>query len=247
MNTLKNNILHIVEKNNIRMIPKWQFLLYSMFGMIFALFCFFSLVFIISLLAFLLSKYGFIYMPFFGFQEMIHTLFALPFLLVVIAIVLLFITETLARHYTFAFKKPLFITLLSITGTAAVTGLLVSFTPIHHGIRNFARMHNMGSVMHMYDRPIPFNKESGELTVLRGLVISTSSQKLIIRLYDESEVEVTGTTTNESNQKPNFNDEVVMLGDMENGVFKARQLRILPPSDDPFDPRTLKKEMKIRG
>lgn len=244
MNQIKQNILHIVEKNNIRMIPKWKFLMYSMFGMIFAVFCFFSLVFIISLFAFLLSRYGFIYMPYFGFQEMLQTLSALPFLLVAIAIILLFITETLARHYTFAFKKPLFITLLTITGTAAVTGLLISVTPIHRGIRNFAREHNMGGVIHMYDRPVPFNGE--EKTVLRGLVVSTSSQRLVIRLYDDTQMEVIGTTTNENSQRPAFNDEVVLLGSMHDGVFVVEQLRILAPIDDPFDPRSQKKDLKIR-
>ena len=58
MTNLKTKILDTVEKNNIRMIPKWKFVLFSVLGVIGIVFVFLLAVFSFSLVLFVLSKYG---------------------------------------------------------------------------------------------------------------------------------------------------------------------------------------------
>lgn len=81
MNNLKTKILETVQKNNIKMIPKWKFVLYSALGVAGVWFTFLVLVFVVSLIFFVLSRYGFLDMPFFGFMQTVHALGAIPFAL----------------------------------------------------------------------------------------------------------------------------------------------------------------------
>lgn len=227
MTTIKNKILHIVEKNNIRMIPRWQFVLYSVLGILGLFFSFLALVFIASIVVFVLSRYGFMYLPLFGFGATMHLLSSIPIQLGITAIILVFITEILARQYAFAFKKPLIITLLVITGASLIIGFLISLTPMHHTLRNYARMHHMGMMEHMYDRPAPFRDMKG-MTVIRGTVIATSTKEVRIRLFDDTEVTVYATTSQEFMVLPNYGSEVVVFGNTVDGSFVATIIKVLP-------------------
>jgi hypothetical protein len=230
MTHIKNKILTIVEHNKLSMIPRWKFVLYSALGVAGVLFSFLALIFTASVVVFILSKYGFVYLPLFGFGATVHLLMSLPVLLGIVAIILLFITEILVRQYAFAFRKPLVITLFVTTASALGIGFLVSLTPIHHTLRDFGRVHHIGMMEHMYDRPVPFGPMQG-MTVLRGVVIATSTNTVRIQLFDDTEVTVYASTSLPKVFFPKYADEVVVFGTIVDGTFEAVKVRILSPED----------------
>ena len=136
MTNLKTKILDTVEKNNIRMIPKWKFVLFSVLGVIGIVFVFLLAVFSFSLVLFVLSKYGVMHMPFYGLMTALYALNAIPVLLLLVTIVLLIIIELISQQYSFSFRRPLMVTLLVVTSLAVLVSFAVSQTSMHEYVRD---------------------------------------------------------------------------------------------------------------
>jgi hypothetical protein len=194
MTHIKDNILNIVKNDKATMIPKWKFVLYSILGIFSLVFALLALVFLASLVTFLLATSGFVYMPMFGLKETMHFLISVPIFLFAVAVIMLFVTEMLARQHAFAFKKPILVTLLSITALSVVVGFFVAKTPLHFMIRDYARMHHISMMQGVYERPLPFAPVDG-MTVIKGIVLATTSDTIQVRLFDNRIVLVRATGT----------------------------------------------------
>lgn len=232
MTTIKTTILDFVEKNKIKMVPRWQVLLYAGLGLFGLLFLFLLLIFVVSLMLFVLSKYGFMYLPLFGFSATLAALQSIPLLLFGSAIVLVVLVEILARTYAFSFKKPIFITVLIVLTSATVISFLIALTPIHKEINNYAREHNIGFVSRVYERPRPIIPHENKLTVLRGTVLATTSETLTLKLFDKSEYVIYSTHMVVPLSLLSVNDDVVVAGTFLEGRFEVLHFRSV--SEPPF-------------
>lgn len=233
MTTVKNKILHIVENNNIRMIPRWKFVLYSSFGIIGLIFSFLLLLFIVSLILFILSRYGFMYLPLFGFGAALHVLTGVPLILGVVGLVLVVFIEILSRHYAFSFRKPLITTLGCIIILSLSIGFIVSLTPLHRTMHAYARAHHIDRFGDMYKRP-PLRKDDAR-AILRGEVISTTTDSLTLSLFNNESRVVYATATGQSFSSLHTGDDVVIFGVMSNGRFDVMRVRSSPHM--PFEER----------
>jgi len=225
MTTIKTTILDFVEKNKIKMVPRWQVLLYAGLGVVSLLFLFLLLVFVVSLMLFVLSKYGVMYLPLFGFGATLAALQSVPLLLFGSAIVLVVLVEILARTYAFSFKKPIFITVLIVLTSATVISFLIALTPIHKEINNYAREHNIGFVSRVYERPRPIAPHEKKLTVLRGTISATTSDTLTIELFDRTQYVVYSTNMNVGLPSLSLGDDVVVAGTFLHGRFEILHFR----------------------
>lgn len=224
MTDTKTNILQFVEKNKISMIPRWKFVLYSLLGIALTVFSFVVLIFFVSMIIFVLSKHGFLYLPLFGFGGLMHGIRAIPFVLFILTVFLIVIVEILVRKYAFSFRKPVITTLLTLTLSAIVFSSLLTLTPIHLQLRDYARMHNINFISREYDRPIPV-KEIGNMTVLRGTIVSTSSNDITVKLFDDTTQIVCASTSIKDNDLPGIGEDVVIYGSMVDGKFEAIKIR----------------------
>lgn len=240
MNTIKNKILHIVENKKIQMIPKWKFILYSSLGISGLIFSFLALLFVISLILFLLSKYGFLYLPFFGFGAILHVLTGVPVILICSGIILAFITEVLSRKYTFSFRKPLLISLLVITLPALCIGFLLSISPFHSMMRGYMRNHHSG-LRTIYERP-SFNEHVDGRIVLRGDVLATTTSSITLSLFNDAIRTVYATTTGDPLPSFSLGDDIVIFGIENNGRIDVMKVRKSPHM--PFEER---REIGSRG
>jgi hypothetical protein len=228
MTELKTKILHIVSKENIKMIPRWKFVLYSTLGIIGIIFAFLLALFTGSLVLFVLSKYGFLDMSFFDFIGTLHALNAIPALLLVATVLLLILIEVISRNYTFSFRRPLGITLLAITSVTVVISFAISKTGVHEIIRDYARSHHLDIMSRAYDRPRDFRREDG-MTVVRGLVIETSTTTATVRIFNGDMLVVEGTTTGEGFSKPEVGSDVVVFGKFNGKIFEVTSIRVATP------------------
>lgn len=234
MNNLKTKILETVKKNNIKMIPKWKFVLYSSLRIIGAIFTFLVLVFVVSLIFFVLSRYGFMDMPFFGFMQALHALGAIPFFLFFCTIILLVLIEIIARMYTFTFRRPLMVTLLGITFLVTSCSYIVSQTSAHEYVRDYIKSHHLDMLSRAYDRPAPPNKING-MDVVRGEVVHTSATSATLILFNGEKIVAYATTsmgTTTMPQAPKIGEDVVMLGTFVGDDFEI--IRIRPSHRGPF-------------
>lgn len=214
------------------MIPKWKFALYSFLAIVGIVFVFLLATFFVSLVIFLLSAYGFMYMPLFGLAGVLHTLRAVPTLLFLCAVVLIVAVEVLSRNYSFSFRKPFAVTLLLLTTLTLVTSFAVNQTPIHDYVHNYARSHHIEMMENIYKRPLPF-KERGGMTVVRGTVIGVDATGTILRLFDGKDITLRASSTEASNIADVVTgDDVVAVGFFSGGVFDVTVLR--DASEMPF-------------
>jgi len=230
MNNLKTKILETVHHNNIQMTPKWKFALYSSLGVISIIFAFLVVIFIISLVLFVFSKYGLMDMSFFGFVHIVNMLRAIPILLLLCTIVLLVLIEVLSQQYAFAFRRPLAVTLLAGTSIIVVISFFISQTPLHSYIRDYMKSNNFEMGARAYERPNMLFAGNG-MEVLRGEVVGISPTSTMLELFDGTMVVAyplqSGTNTPHQ-QNLNIGDDVVLLGTFvgsSSGKFEVSRYR----------------------
>lgn len=209
------------------MIPKWRLALYSSGAICALLFLFLVAVFTLSFIFFILSRYGFMYLPLFGFMTILHTLKAVPLLLLLCTIVLLIVIELISRKYSFSFRRPLAITLLLITSCAVVLSFLVSLTSVHEYVRDYAEEHDLTVVKRAYKRPLPFDG-SKEMTVLRGNVITSSSSFIVIELFDGMQVLAYASTSLGGSTLPKEDVDVLLFGSFIGEDFEIVGIKNAP-------------------
>lgn len=214
------------------MIPRWKFVLYSLLLLTALLFTFFLLIFVVSLILFVLSQYGFMYVPSFGVSALLHGLLAIPLMLFVLAIVLVALVEILVRCYAFSLRTPILTTLGVIIFFSTIVSFFVALTPAHNELRLFAKTHHLDFIVHQYDRP---RGEINGVTVIRGIVIATSSHAIVLSLFDGATTTVYASTFDEPIKLPSIGEDVVLLGKVSDSHFEAK--RILPAPSFPFGDR----------
>lgn len=232
MTDLKTKILKKVEEGKVAMIPRWKFVLYSALGIFGFIFAFLALIFVVSLVLFVLSRYGFMYMPLFGFMATLHALKAIPLTLAFVTAILAILVELLARNYAFSFKTPVLTTLGAMLFLALVVAYLLSETTFHDQVRDYLRRNRIDMMSKMYDRPMPPMQHDG-YDVLRGEVEEVATSSFIIKLFDGDVVTVVSTTT-----IPEFikeDTDVTVLGNFSGSHFELSQ--ILPSPRPPFGGR----------
>ncbi len=241
MTDLKDTIISTLSSGEIKMIPKWRIVLYSFTVLIAILFLFLLVVFSFSFIFFILSRYGFMYLPMFGFMTALHMLSAIPILLFFCTMALLFAIEMISRKYAFSFRKPLIVTLLSITSLALVLSFIISITPMHEYMRDYAKENNIPLMSKAYRRPIPLDGAK-DMTVLRGKVVTASSSFVIVRLFDGVEVVARASSTLGDASLPTENSDVLLFGAFVNDSFEISAIKNAP--NNPFEKR--RREMDQR-
>lgn len=226
MNNLKIKILETVKNNDIRMIPKWKFVLYSSLAIMSLLFVFLVTVFLFSLIFFVLSRYGFMYMPFFKSIGAVHALRAIPILLLLCTIFLLVLIEIISRYSSFSWRRPLGVTFLVLTSGATVISYVISQTNMHDYVRSYAKSHHFDMMSQAYERPLPFRQAEG-MTVVRGEVIATSSTTATLLLFDGVKLVIRATSSSATTfVPPKVDDDVIVMGTIVGDHFDVDAIQI---------------------
>lgn len=136
-NFLKEKILDKIKKGEIKMKPKTFFAL-KIIGAVFALLvCLLLAIYLISFVSFCSQANGLGLLGGFGFRGFQRIFFALPWLLILLCFLFLFIFEIIAKKFSFVWKKPLIYSLLAFI----LFFLLLSFALARTGLhpRLFSR------------------------------------------------------------------------------------------------------------
>ncbi len=226
--TIKNNILDTLHTKNLKMIPRWQFIVYSILVVLGLVFIFLVTVFFFSLMLFVLSRYGYMYMPFFGFMATLKALSAIPLLLFGATIILLVLIEVISRKYTISFKRPLIVTLLSTTSFVVIVSFIISETSMHDYIHTYAKSRRIDIMSRAYDRPIPF-KLKDDMTVVRGEVVATTSTSTSIRLFDGVILTAYASTSlMDRFIQPEIGKDIILLGTFLGDRIEILDIRAAP-------------------
>jgi hypothetical protein len=133
------NIMDAIRRGDIRMRPRWHFVLLSTLSVLGVLIVFLALLYIASLAVFFLRDSGVWFTPTFGPRGWFSLLRSLPWLLIFLLFIFIVVLEILVRRYAFVYKKPLLASVLGIIALILVGGFFIAITPLHYELLSSAR------------------------------------------------------------------------------------------------------------
>ena len=106
--SIKNKVLEAIKSGQVKMRPRWYFILKTILVALGIVMIFLTLLYLISFIIFILRITGIWFAPAFGFEGYGIFLFSLPWLLVIISVLFAIILEVLVKRYSFAYRHRLY-------------------------------------------------------------------------------------------------------------------------------------------
>jgi len=179
-NKIEKNVLTAIESGEIKMRPRWQFILQTTLLVTGAIIVLFALLYLVSFIIFILHETGVWFVPNFGLSGWFALFRRLPWALIGLAIIFIVVLELLVRRYAFAYHRPLLASALAMVGIVLVGGAFISATRFHNQLFEFAR-HNglpvIGGIYRGFGMP-------GFDDIHRGLIIQAPTGTFIIQEDD---------------------------------------------------------------
>ncbi len=220
-----DNVISQIKSGDTKMKPKWHFVLKTTLFAISTIFVSITLLYIVSLVIFILRKTGVIFVPLFGLKGLSVFMLSLPWILIILGIAFVIVLEILIKHYSFTYRRPLLYSLLGIVIIMSVGGVLVFKARIHDSLLKYAE-----------DTKIPmiksFYREYG-LQKLNNVYIGNIKEMFIDGFImndshnEDVVVIITKNTTLPLNTDLEEGDDVVVLGELNGEVIEALGVRML--------------------
>ncbi|MFA6376061.1 MAG: hypothetical protein WCX69_01515 [Candidatus Paceibacterota bacterium] len=124
-------IIGAVKSGEIKMRPKWHFILRATLWTVGIAIVALALVYLASLFVFIMARTGIWIAPVFGLRGLFIFLASLPWLLLTLVALFIIVLEIMVRHYSFAWRQPLVYLTVVILIIVAGGGILIAATPFH--------------------------------------------------------------------------------------------------------------------
>ncbi len=167
-NSIKEAVLETIEAGRAQPKPKWHFTLQAALGAVVLALAAAALLYLASFIFFALEETNVMLAPEFGWRGFGVFFSSLPWLLIVISLVLVFIVEGLIRRYTLGYRRPLLYTAIAIVLLAVGGSLVIARIHLHERISEVSEHTGMpmaGLYRSYAHRPID-NLYSGIITDL---------------------------------------------------------------------------------
>ena len=129
--SISKEIARKIENNQIKMHPKIYFVLKFILIVLIVLFFALFALYLISFIIFSLKVTGVWFLPKFGFGAIFIFFKSLPWLLILIAAILIIILELFVKHFSFAYRKPLIYSIAGIIILTLLGSFMISKTHLH--------------------------------------------------------------------------------------------------------------------
>ncbi len=136
--SVKEEVLAAIKSGQIKMRPKWHFLLKAALAGVGGLIIILALLYLGSFIVFVMRQTGVWDVPGFGLNGWFVFLVSLPWVLVLLLIIFILLLEILVRRYSFAYRSPLFFSALFIVFIVLIGGYVVGRTPLHGRLLEYA-------------------------------------------------------------------------------------------------------------
>lgn len=220
---IREKVLEAVRSGRVAMRPKWHFVLRAALLAAGAVLAFLTLLYVLSFALFALRRSGVLFVPAFGVRGWYAFLASLPWMLIAVSLVFIFILEMLVRRYAFAYRRPLLYSVLGIVLLAVLGGLVVDRAHFHMNVSRFVE-----------DRKIPFAgdfyRELGSprfREVHPGQIVGIASTSFVIQNPRDETLTVFISSSTRFPLGMDFaeGDTVVVFGSREDGTVQALGIR----------------------
>jgi len=227
--TTKERVLEEIKSSQIKMRPKFYFVLKTVLLAV-GFFAAGALVlFLISFISFHLRASGIWYLPGFGLHGWGIYFRLMPWFLILAGLILILILEILAKRFSFVWRRPIIYSLLAIILIAIIGGFIIERTPFHPGLFSKARQGKLpfaGSAYREFGMPRFHDVQRGvvEEVIENGFKIRTFDDQLLTVVLAEETQFPFGKEIEEG-------DTIVVMGEREDDTVRAFGVREI---DDQF-------------
>ncbi len=219
----RHQVLEAINTGKVQMVPRWRFALSAGLLGTGAIIVSLTLLFVVSLIVFMLNESGAWLVPGFGPRGWYAFFVSLPWLLIVVSIIFLVLLEILVRRYAFAYRRPLLLSLAGITLFVSMSSFIFARTGLHHQLATFALGPHMpfpGYFYQEFHSGTLRNIHRGQIKTLtnRGFLLGVRQDELISVL-------VTNNTRLPAGAVFSAGDRVMVFGQPQGYEFEAFGVR----------------------
>lgn len=150
MKSLSEKILEKIEKGEVHMRPRWQFILRGLLWITGTIVVAILTIYLASFVLFALRENGLGLAPSLGWQGVMLFIVSSPWILFFFVALLLVNLYVLVRHYSFSYKKPLLYSIIGITVVVLGASVAIHQTPLHANIHCLVSKRPVPGISHMY-------------------------------------------------------------------------------------------------
>ncbi len=222
---IHSKVQKAIQSGDVKMRPRWVFGLKTFSAVLGFVLLILSLWYIGSLIVFLLSANGLWAAPGFGFRGLVAFLWSVPWVLLVLSLMFLFVVGLLVSHFSFAYGRPLIFTAFGIIVVSVAGTVIVYLTPLHQNLFLQARMHKLPFGENLY-QGYGFSRSeklaAGEVMqiVPEGYVLETPQEEILYVL-------VAPDTDFSYGRDIDLGDRILVIGVRRKNTIDARAVREL--------------------
>lgn len=138
MHVIRNKIIERIGLENIKMKPKWHFILQGILLFVSIMILILILIYLFSFFILFLNSQSFNKLPLHELKDFINITRNLPWIIIIFSFIGLFALETLVNKYEFAHRKPFLYSLIFIMIIITISGYALSSKKYHYSIQNIA-------------------------------------------------------------------------------------------------------------
>lgn len=163
MNKVLNNINQLIATNQIKMIPRWQFVLRTSLLSIVGFLVLLFIVYALSLFVFLIRRDA---PPTNAMHDILFNLNVMPVVIVLFSIVGIVLIEILTKKYTFAYRVPSIVLFLIIITFVSAVSTFVDRIMFHDHMHKMFLNNKMDTLDFIYERPTFRNRQNNIMNMI---------------------------------------------------------------------------------
>ena len=216
-------VLSGIENDQIKMRPRVYFILKSVLIILSVFLVAFFTLYLISFILFALRASGAWYLSSFGFYGLKASFILLPWLLILIAIILLIILELLVKHFSFAYHRPILYSILGIVIFTLLGSFVIDKTQLHSCLFQKAQEDRL-PVMGKFYRDLEVEKSNN---TQRGIIFEITENNFQIKTPRGKilNVNITPKTHFPDGTDIKKNDVIIILGERNDSEIQAIGIR----------------------
>jgi hypothetical protein len=220
---ITGKVLEKIKSGRVKMRPKAHFVLKTALVALGFILIILFLLYLISFIVFTLRMSGIWFAPGFGFYGIKIFLFSLPWLLILIAIILIIVLEILVKYFSFAYRRPILYSILGIIALVFLGSFVINQTKIHPCLFQKAQERNLPVAGKFY-RDFGAGKFRN---AHRGVVSETTEKgfKIETPRNETLNIIITPETRFPFGKDIEENDNVMILGERDNCTVRAFGVR----------------------
>jgi hypothetical protein len=216
----KERFLDTMHEDALKVRPKWQFTLRTIFLVTGIFLAALFLLYLVSFIIFVLHQTGTWFGPRFGGPGWFALFKSLPWLLILFCVIFGAALFLLVERYSFVYERPVVYIVFGIVVTSLLGGVLLSQTSLHQKLLNDAEHNELPAPMDGfytdYGAPPPPSAE-----IRRGIVIATTTDGFVMEDTNDETSTVIGY------QVPIGSDVVVFGERTSGGIIQATGIEVI--------------------